>query len=184
MKFLGISLVEYYFDIETTGLDPEHNKVITVQIQELAGRTGEPIGEIEILKEWESSEKQLLERIMPLLTCERPFDFVTIGKNLLFDFMFLSKRAEKYGLENMDLNCLHKRAFLDLKHILIMVNEGSFKGYDKLLRKGKQVNSQIPELYSQGKYDEIANYIKEEAKVFIEAYQKLKKEMPLLAKHL
>jgi hypothetical protein len=184
IKFLGVPLVEHYFDIETTGLNPEHDKVITVQIQKMNGWTGELIGEIEIRKEWESSERDLLENVMPLLTCENPFDFLMIGKNLLFDFMFLSKRAEKYGLRSMDLTCLHDRAFLDLKHVLVMVNEGNFKGYDKLLKKGKHINKQIPELYMQKKYDEISEYIKEEAKIFIEAYQKLKKEMPLLAKHL
>lgn len=105
MEFLGVHLVEHYFDIETTGLNPEHDKVITVQIQKMDGRTGELIGEIEIQKEWESSERELLEKAIPLLTCENPFDFLMIGKNLLFDFMFLSKRAEKYGLKNMDLHC-------------------------------------------------------------------------------
>jgi len=177
-------LVEHYFDIETTGLNPEHDKVITVQIQKLVGWTGEPFGEMEILKEWESSEKQLLEKTMPSLTCERPFDFIIIGKNLLFDFMFLSKRAEKFGLKGMDLRCIYDRAFLDLKHVLIMVNEGNFRGYDRLLKKGEHANEQIPELYRQKKYDEIVKYVKEEARIFIEAYQRLKKEMPSLMKHL
>jgi inorganic pyrophosphatase len=36
----------------------------------------------------------------------------------------------------------------------------------------------------QRKYYEIAEYIKEEAKTFIETYRKLKKEMPSLARHL
>jgi len=177
-------LVEHYFDIETTGLNPEHHKVITVQIQQMAGRTGELIGEMEILKEWESSEKQLLEKTMPLLTCERPFDFIIIGKNLLFDFNFLSKRAEKYGLKGMDLRCVYDRVFTDLKHVLVMMNEGNFKGYGGLLKKAKYVNEQIPELYKQKRYDEITEYIKEEAGIFIEAYRKLRKEMPSLAKHL
>ena len=177
-------MVEHYFDIETTGLDPEHNKVITVQIQRLEGRTVEPIGEIEILKEWKSSEKKILETTIPLLTCENPFDFIIVGKNLSFDFMFLSKRAERYGLKGMDLGCLHNRVFLDLKHPLVLINEGRFRGYDNLLKKGKHANEKIPELYEQKKYDEITEYIIEEAKIFINAYQKLKKEMPSLAKYL
>ena len=183
-RFLGIHLVEHYFDIETTGLNPEYDKVLTVQVQQMTGRTGELIGEMEILKEWELSEKQLLERTIPRLTCGRPFDFIIIGKNLSFDFMFLSKRAERHRLKGMDLKCVHNRAFLDLKHVLVMINEGNFKGYDKLLKKARQVNEQIPELYRQGKYDEITQYIKEEAGIFIEAYQKLRKEMPSLARHL
>ena len=177
-------MVEHYFDIETTGLNPEHDKVITVQIQQMAGRTGELIGEMEILKEWESSEKQLLEKTMPLLTCERPFDFIIIGKNLLFDFDFLSKRAEKHGLKGMDLRCVYNRVFLDLKHVLVMINDGNFKGYDRLLKKGKHVNENIPDLYRQKRYDEISEYIKEEAGIFIEAYRRLKKEMPSMVQLL
>ena len=178
------NLVEHYFDIETTGLDPEHDKIITIQIQELVGRTGEPIGEIDILKEWESSEKEIIEKVMPLLTCENPFAFIIVGKNLLFDFMFLNKRAEKYGLKGLDLRCIYSRAFTDLKHILVMINEGNFRGYDKLLKRGKLANVQIPKLYEEKKYQEIINYIKEEAKIFVDAYQKLRKKMPSLAKHL
>ncbi len=183
-SFWGIHLVEHYFDIETTGLNPEHDKVITVQIQKIVGLTGELIGEIAILKEWESSERELIEKTIPLLTCENPFNFIMIGKNLLFDFMFLSKRAEKYGLKGMDLHCIYNRAFLDLKHVLVMVNKGNFRGYDRLLKKGEHYNKQIPELYEQKKYDDITKYIKEEATTFIEAYRKLRKEMPSLAKHL
>jgi len=177
-------LVEHYFDLETTGLDPEHDKIITIQIQELVGRTGEPIGEIDILKEWESSEKEMIEKAMSLLTCENPFEFIIVGKNLLFDFMFLDKRAEKYGLKGLDLRCIYSRAFTDLKHVLVMINEGNFRGYDKLLKKGKIANVQIPQLYKQGDYEEIIKYIKEEAKIFVDAYQKLRKNMPSLAKHL
>jgi len=178
-------LVEHYFDVETTGLDPKHDKVITIQIQRLEGRTVEPIGEMEILKEWESSEKEIIKKVMPFLTCENPFDFIIIGKNLMFDFMFLSERAERYGLKGIDLACLHDRAFLDLKHILVLINDGRFRGYDSLLKKGKHANVDIPKLYKQKeKRNEIIEYVKEEAKTFIEVYRKLKKEMPSLTKIL
>jgi uncharacterized protein YprB with RNaseH-like and TPR domain len=177
-------LVENYFDIETTGLDPKRDKIITVQIQKLEGRTVEPIGKMEILKEWESSEKEILQKIMPLLTCENPFDFIIVGKNLLFDFMFVSERAKKYHLKTMDLSCLHDRAFLDLKHVLVLINDGRFRGYNDLLRMGKHVNEDIPELYRRKRYREIAGYVRNESKTFIEAYRKLKREMPSLAKYL
>ena len=178
------SLVEHYFDIETTGLNPEYDKIITIQTQRLVGRTGEPIDELNILKEWESSEKEIIKKMMPLLTCENPFHFIMVGKNLLFDFMFLSKRAEKHGLKGLNLHCVYDRAFTDLKHILVMINEGNFRGYDKLLKKGKIANVHVPQLYKQERYDEIIEYIEEEAKIFINAYQKLRKKMPSLVKLL
>jgi len=178
-------LVEHYFDIETTGLDPERDKIITIQTQRLVGRTGEPIDEVNILKEWESSEKEIIKKMMPLLTCENPFDFIIVGKNLLLDFMFLNERAKKYGLKGLDMRCFYSRASLDLKPILVMINDGNFKGYDKVLdKKGKLANVIVPKLYEEKKYGEIVKYIKEEAKTFTDAYQKLKKDMPSLAKLL
>ena len=179
------NLTEYYFDMETTGLDPEHDKIITIQTQRLVGRTGEPIDEVNILKEWESSEKEIIKKIMPCLTCENPFDFIIVGKNLLFDFMFLNKRAEKYGFKGLDLRCFYNRASIDLKPVLVMINNGNFKGYDRVLDKeGKLADVMIPQLYEEKKYQEIVEYIKEEAKTFVDAYQKLRKKLPSLAKHL
>ena len=42
----------YYIDIETTGLDPLNNEIITVQYLELERGTGIPVGEVQILKAW------------------------------------------------------------------------------------------------------------------------------------
>jgi hypothetical protein len=39
-------MTEYYFDTETTGLDPQKDKIITIQWQELDRFTGKPIGDI------------------------------------------------------------------------------------------------------------------------------------------
>lgn len=175
-------MVEYYFDIETTGLDPKHDKIITIQIQRLVGQTAEPIEEIEILKEWQSSEKEIIEKVMPLLTCKYPFDFIMVGNNLLFDFVFLNERAKKYGLKGLDLAWIYDRAFKDLKHILVMINNGNFKGWSGLLKEGKFSNKEIPELYKKGRYEDIIEYVNEEAQIFVDAYQKLRREMPSMAK--
>ncbi|KKK91948.1 hypothetical protein LCGC14_2707790, partial [marine sediment metagenome] len=37
-------MVNYYLDIETTGLDPKTNKIITIQYQRLDSQTGEAVG--------------------------------------------------------------------------------------------------------------------------------------------
>ena len=57
-------MANYYFDIETTGLDPEKCKIITIQFQELDSFSGEAKGELIILKVRESSEREILEKFI------------------------------------------------------------------------------------------------------------------------
>lgn len=176
-------MAEYYFDTETTGFNPLKDKIITIQWQQLDGFTGRPINDLQILKEWESSEKAILKDFLPAFKSENPFDFITVGKSLLFDFMFLSYRAKKYGLNGINLQYLQDRPFIDLKPVLVMINKGSFKGYDRVIDKeGSLIKVDVSKLYREGKYPEIIKYIQNEAEVFIKAYQILKKEMPSLRK--
>lgn len=172
-------LVEYYFDIETTGLDPTKDKIITIQWQRLDGFTGEPIGELHILKEWEFSEIELLRMFLPKIQCDNPWDFIMVGKNLLFDFNFLDKRAKKYGFDGFDLAYCYSRVFLDLKHVLVLINKGNFKGYDRVLDvSGALANVNVPQLYEERKYQEIIEYIKKETEIFLRGLKILKSEMP------
>jgi hypothetical protein len=176
-------MVEYYFDMETTGVDFNKAEISTIQWQRLDGFTGEPIDKLNILKSWESSEKEILESFLPNLTC-RPFDFIFVGKNLLFDFCLLNERLKKHRLGEFDFRWLYERCSLDLKHILILMNKGNFSGYDKVLPKTNPLsNDKIPELIRNRKYTEVEKYIEDEASDFVRAYQVLKKEMPLLVKH-
>ena len=176
-------MVEYYFNIETTGLNPLDDKIITIQIQKLVGRTGEAFGKLKIFKEWESSEKEIIKKIMPKLTSSNPFDFIIVGKDLLFDFMFLGKRAEKYELGQLDLISLNKRVFTDIKHVLVLINKGNFRGYNKLLTKGRTKGAKIPLLYEQKKYDEIIRHLEIKTQTFIDAYKMLRTRMPSLASY-
>ena len=54
----------FYLDIETTGLDPNVDEIITIQFQELGRNSGEAIGPLVILKSWESSEKEIIQRFL------------------------------------------------------------------------------------------------------------------------
>lgn len=173
-------MAEYYFDTETTGTDFDKDEIITIQWQEVDRFTGKPIGELKILKRWESSEEEIIKAFLPKLSCY-PFDFVFVGKNLSFDFCMLNERLKHFGLGEIDLRCLHERASLEIKPILVIMNDGSFKGYDKVLPKtNPTTNDMIPQLYREGKYPEIIRYIKDEADDFIKAYQIFKKEIPRL----
>ena len=55
-----INMAEYYFDIETYSPrekpDPETDKIITIQFQRIDLKTGEPRGDLIILKEWKSQK--------------------------------------------------------------------------------------------------------------------------------
>jgi hypothetical protein len=174
-------LTEYYFDTETTGIEPEEDKIITIQWQPLSSLSGEPVGELEILKEWESSEESIISRFLPKVQQENPWEFIMVGKNLLFDFMFLSKRSASYGIRNVDLRFLYSRVSLDIKPILVMMNRGSFRGYDKVMDKeGELAKVDIPSLYRDGKYEDIVRYVSQETQTFVGFYQMLKKEMPTI----
>lgn len=171
---------EYYFDIETTGTDFDKDEIITIQWQRLSGYIGEPLGELNILKRWELSEKEMLQQFKPYLTCN-PWEFIFVGKNLFFDFCMLNERLKHFGLGEIDLRFLNQRVSLDIKPILVVMNGGSFKGYDKLIPKtNPTTNDMIPQCYKDGECDKIIQYIEAEAKDFIAAYQILKKELPQL----
>ena len=85
---------EFYLDIETTGLNPSIDKIITIQFQELDRYTGKAIGELIILKEWESSEKEILKEFISRTgVLIGGFNFIPVGYNLNFEHNFLKIRT-------------------------------------------------------------------------------------------
>lgn len=180
----SLDLGEYYFDVETTGTNFDRDEIITIQWQELDRYNGEPIGKLNILKRWDSSEEEIIKKFHPNLKCYH-WDFVFIGKNLFFDFCMLNERLKHFDLGEIDLRCLNERVSLDIKPILVVMNENGFKGYDKMIPKtNPTTNDTIPVLYKEGKYSEIIKYIEDETRDFIKAYQMFKRELPKLKHHL
>lgn len=167
----------FYFDIETTGLDPTKCKVITIQFQELDRSTGKPIGELVILKEWESSEREILEKFFKQsnIMDPYPFTFIPVGYNLNFEHNFLKERTAVHSFTPLDI--LNK-PFIDLRSIGIIMNKGEFKGsgLDKITQKPMN-GKNIPIWYEDKEYDKIVEYIQAEAAAFNELnvwlYQKL-----------
>jgi hypothetical protein len=170
---------QYYFDIETTGLNPEEDKIISIQIQELDRNTGEKIGDLIVLKEWESSEKEILEEfILGSGIFDYPFNFIPVGYNLGFEHNFLIKRTE---INNLPIIDILNNPFIDLRSIGILMNHGEFKGsgLDHITGK-KSDGSVLPEWYKNKEFDKILNYVKEEADEFIKLNVWLYKKMPEL----
>ena len=169
---------QFYLDIETTGLDPLKDKILTIQYQELDRNTGEAKGELIILKEWESSEKEIIQQFLrnTNILDKYAFSFIPVGYNLNFEHKFLKQRARIHNLEDVDLL---DKAFLDLRTIGIIMNRGEFKGsgLDKITGK-EGTGKNVPMWYNNGEYELIIRYIKTETNEFIKFNKWLYKKMP------
>lgn len=168
----------FYLDIETTGVDPKRDKIITIQYVELERNTGAQKGELQVLKEWESSEKDILSRFIsesPILD-RYAFSFIPVGYNLLFEHKFLLQKSLIHGL--MPVNIL-QRPLIDLRVIGILMNRGEFLGSGLDRITGKPHSGEIiSEWYSERRWNEIENYIKTEADEFLKFCQWLYAELP------
>jgi hypothetical protein len=173
-------MTNFYLDIETGGIDPVNDQILTIQFQPLDRTTGKPIGDLRILKAWESSEKQILEQF--IAECRvldpYPFAFITVGFNLVFEHNFLKARSVANGLPEIDILA---RPFIDLKAVGVLMRRGEFKGTSLDALTGKQGNgSQISGWYATGDFDSIVRYIEQEAGEFITFYAWLCERMPRL----
>ena len=170
--------MNYYLDIETTGLDELNNKIITIQYMELERNTAKPVGPLKILKEWESDEKTILTRFISDFVPENDWAFIPIGFNLQFEHKFLWQRCISNGLKPVDIL---DGPFLDLKTVGVIMNKGEFKGaaLHNLTNK-PHGGGNIPQLYAEKKYGEIESYIKRETEEFTTFCTKLYKELPQL----
>jgi DNA polymerase III alpha subunit (gram-positive type) len=168
----------FYFDIETTGLNPKKDKIISIQFQELERNTGKAIGELKILKEWETSERKILQKFIEETKIDDPypFAFVPVGYNLNFEHNFLKERTALHSMTPIDI--LNK-PFIDLRAIGVIMNQGEFKGsgLDKITGKPSS-GKQVPIWYQNKQFELITEYIKTEAREFIKLNEWLHCELP------
>ncbi len=178
----------YYFDIETVPLeehfhneqasfDPSKSKIITIQYQPLDIKNGEAIGDLTILKEWlsSSSERKIVEQFKRIFIDNGIWGFIPVGNNLLFECRFMKYKLKQYC--NLDGLFLGHRPMIDLKHILIIMNRGKFKGCAELIGKSGRARNML-QWYVRQDYSEIEKYVIEEAKDFISVYSFLKNLLP------
>lgn len=168
----------FYLDIETTGIDPRKDKIITIQFVELDRNTATQKGRLRILKEWESNEKDVLTAFISesMITDSYPFAFVPVGYNLTFEHNFLLRRCQNYGL--FPINIL-SRPFIDLRPVGVLMNRGEFRGsgLDKITGKPRN-GSMMSTWYRQQEWQQIENYIVTEAEEFVKLCSWLYKELP------
>jgi len=164
----------YYFDIETTGLDPDIDHIISIQFQRILLHNGKPEEPLTILTSWSegSSEFEILNQIVPLITSQNPWRFVPVGNNLNFEFKFLLSKIASYFNIKIDPLFFHSRPYIDLKHVMILLNHGRFKGYNVFLKK-MESGVKIPTWYQNKEYLKIIKYIEMEAEAFTDFYSNI-----------
>lgn len=174
-------MANYYLDIETTGLDPRDSKIVTIQYQKLKRGTGQPTGPLVILKEWESTEADMLYKFMDStgISDGDPFSFIPTGTNLRFEHRFLHHKSTTYGKSPIDI--IYNRPHIDVHDILVLMNRGEFKnsGLDRMTGK-KTSGKNIAGWYAEKKYERIIEYVEDETREFCKFYAWLCKEMPQL----
>jgi hypothetical protein len=166
----------YYLDIETYSKGPKPNplldEIITIQFQQIDAH-GEPIGNLQILKGWESSEEQIVRRFYTRFIQNRgTWDFIPVGFNLNFEFDFFESKIMKYiGRREPSF---YSKPYIDLKHLTILLNNGRFKGSSLRRFSAKQYDgSVIKEYYENKDYAAIERYIRNEAEAFIDLYRRI-----------
>lgn len=176
-------MTEYYFDVETEGKDPQQDRVVTIQYQQLEG--GAPQGNLTILTEWEWGEKEILRTILEKGLLEPGWDFVPVGNRLRFDITFVAQRAEQHGLlkwEAADLRYyFFTKPMLDLQPVLVLMNRGRFEGSGLTSFTAKEAWSNVvPPLYRKGDHAAILRYVEEERDAVLELYAEVQSVLSTL----
>jgi len=170
-------MAEYYFDIETEGEDPQQDRIITIQYQQLEG--GKPIGNFTILAEWEWGEKEMVKTVVDKGLLDPGWDFIPIGNRLKFDLTFLIEKSQKYGLLKWDASRIKhyffKKPMIDFYPILVLMNEGKFVGSGiQTFTKKRESGMAVPIYYKRGDYQAILRYVEEEKKEAIDLYAEVR----------
>ncbi len=178
----------YYFDMEGYKIgekaDPAVDKLITIQYQKMDLTTGEPLGELEILREWESSEKEVITSFYnEFLKPGIPFTtFIPVGMGLDYEFEMITAKLKKYNLPPISSYDLYfRRPRFDLKPIIILLNDGRFNGAKlENFIPAKSDGGLVKGWYEKKEYKKIERSIRDEAEGFLKLLQYLNKNKNLM----
>ena len=167
---------KYYLDIETLGLEPSTDKIVTIQYAEIDYITGDQKSELTILKEWETSEKDILEKFSKFINTMEDKFVVFMGFNLNFEARFFLERGKLYQM----YTDLLKYAWVDLRVIAILNNKGKLRGSSLGSLVNKPSGKHTKEYYDAGEFDKILSYVNDESDRIIELHHLLLKEIPTM----
>lgn len=186
-------MTEYYFDTETTDLDPTFGKVITIQWRQLHhGQPDWDESELHVETEWEVGEAALVEKALEIgvfdIGRETMWDFIPVGNNLTFDLCFLYRRALKHDLVpdiGVPLDyVLREKPRIDIRDILVLMNDFSFRGSGLHSFTKKLRGNHIPYWYGNEQYDRILEYVDLEQREFISLLREVRPVLMILGDRL
>ena len=173
----------YYFAMEGYNVgekhDPAIDTLITIQYQKIDLTSGEPLGELTILKEWENSEKSIVTTFYnQFFKPELPVThFIPVGMSLDYEYEMLISKFKKYNLPAITSHQLYyQRPRFDLRPVIILLNDGRFTGarLDSFSPK-KFDASHMKKWYENKEFKKIEHYIREETEAFLKLLQYLNK---------
>jgi DNA polymerase elongation subunit (family B) len=149
--------------METTGLDPAADEIITIQIRRR--------GRNKIWKSWQSDEFSIIESFLDFLKSVDN-DEPIYGYNILkFDLPFLLSRIASYrtrsGISRSLWRLIFNKRWLDLYQILgdSYLGLREWIAQTKLERQSAYQGSDIPNLFRNKRHGEITRYINEELRL-------------------
>jgi uncharacterized protein YprB with RNaseH-like and TPR domain len=162
-------------DIETTGLNPYRNHLVTINI-----KRG---GHAHLWKRWEDPELVMIDEFLALLR-EVPSSEAIFGyNNLKFDVPFVASRcAELRGLDAATWQLLYGKKWVDLYQFL----GDDYRSLESWLRRfgmERRVpvrGRDIPRLYRERKYELIEHYAREELDLCERLFRRLLHRFPAL----
>lgn len=171
-----------YFDIETfseDGFRSDGTKVIAIQYRDFDGNT-------RLLKEWESSEKDILERFLSDLKMMRKGDFlILVGHNILrFDVPTLVRRMVANGIDghgNLE-DFFYGIAMVDTLQCMLPFNGMRFKGLNTeevskrlAISEPRRRNTEVDSFYRQREFGKIEAHAVADLDFVQDLYWKLKR---------
>ena len=173
----------YYFAMEGyhTGEkpDPAVDKLITIQYQKIDLTTGEPLGELTILKEWESSEQAIITTFYNefLKTGTPVTHFIPVGMSLDYEYEMIIAKCRQYNLPAITSHQLYfQRPRFDLRSIVVLLNDGRFAGARLDLFSSKKYDgSHMRKWYESKDFKKIEHFVREETEAVLKLLQYLSK---------
>ena len=157
-------------DIETTSFEPWTGRIICIGVKDIND------GEIQVF--YDDNEESLLLKFFRHMNKKQYREI--IGYNISFDMRFIFARCLRYKLPT---NGFFDKYQIDLMMILKNVKKGFNYNqpgtlYDwahALLGKGKLFeNTKVPELYNQGRIDDLIEYNKNDLDLTFELWKRIR----------